>query len=411
MARRVYLRFRGLDFKPKKASELPEDVLRRIDICWSIAVGLGVVDNVRAADFQARHLVFALEAGEPERVARAVAFEIGFVAIPGSAADAVSFKLVERARALAEQVDTPYSHAFYELMAGVRDYMAGRWVKALALMDQAERVLRERCAGVNWEITSAQRFSLGCLYYTGDVPELTRRVHALLRRAEERGNLYAGADLRTRFTFIWLAADDPARAEREVEEALANWSHGGFHLQHFNSLMALGQKDLYTDDPARAKARLEAQMRALKGSLLLRIQGLRVELANLQGRVALALAAQAPSPEASFRAAEKAASALEKERATWATPLGTLMRASIAAGRGDSQRAIALLDRADVELNEAGMQLYAAAARWRKGALVGDLRGEAIIDEARAWMKAREVRQPERMLGVLAPGPWTAAGR
>jgi hypothetical protein len=411
VARRLYLRVRGLDFTPRKVSEIPEEVLRRIDICWSIAVGLGVVDNVRAADFQARHLVFALKAGEPERVARAVAFEIGFVAIPGSAADEISSKLVERARELAEQVDTPYSHSFYELMAGVRDYMAGRWVKAFALMDQAERVLRERCAGVNWEITSAQRFSLGCLYYLGDVPELTRRVHALLRRAEERGNLYAGADLRTRFTFIWLAADDPARAEREIEEALSKWSHGGFHLQHFNSLMALGQKDLYTGEVERAEARMKAQMPALKGSLLLRIQGLRVELANLQGRLALALATKAASPEASFRAAERAAAALEKERADWATPLGSLLRASVAAGRGDAAKAIATLDRCIIEMGVAGMELYAAAARWRKGELTGGIRGEAMIDEARAWMKAKEVRRPERMLGVLAPGPWTAVGR
>jgi tetratricopeptide (TPR) repeat protein len=409
VARRLYLRLRGLDFVERKETEVPEEELRRIDICWSIAVGLGVVDNVRAADYQARHLSFALAAGEPRRVARALAFEIGFVALPGSSADAQADALLERSRVLSEKVDTPYSHAFHQLMSGVRNYLVGHWKKALPMLDKAEAVLRQRCSGVNWEVTSAHRFALGCLYYIGEIPTLTRRTQALLRQAEERGNLYARTDLRTRFTIVWLAADEPARAEREIEESLANWSHGGFHLQHFNSLMALGQKDLYTGDYERAKARLDSQMPQVKGSMLLRIQGLRIEVENLRGRIALALASRGAGAEAQLRVAERAAKALEKEGAVWSTPLGSLLRASVAAGRGDTSGALETLDRAIAELDIAGMDLYAAAARWRKGELTGGVRGQAMIEEAMEWMATKEVRRPERMLGVLAPGPWEAA--
>ena len=66
---------RGLDFTERDAATIPEAELYRIDICWSVAAGLGVVDLIRGAEFQSRHVLFALRAGEDYRVARAMAFE------------------------------------------------------------------------------------------------------------------------------------------------------------------------------------------------------------------------------------------------------------------------------------------------------------------------------------------------
>jgi len=70
--RRLWIRMRGLEFTERKASEIPEAELARIDICWTVAAGLGVVDLIRGADFQSRHLLLALRAGEIYRVARAM---------------------------------------------------------------------------------------------------------------------------------------------------------------------------------------------------------------------------------------------------------------------------------------------------------------------------------------------------
>ena len=40
-------------------------------------MALGIVDNIRGADFQGRHLLLALNAGEPYRIARALCMEVG----------------------------------------------------------------------------------------------------------------------------------------------------------------------------------------------------------------------------------------------------------------------------------------------------------------------------------------------
>src|SRR6185295_4144790 len=69
--RRLQIRLRGLRFHEQDESQVSEADLVRIDICWAVAAGLGMVDLIRAADFQSRHLLLALRAGEPYRVARA----------------------------------------------------------------------------------------------------------------------------------------------------------------------------------------------------------------------------------------------------------------------------------------------------------------------------------------------------
>src|SRR5207247_10953485 len=74
LLKRLQLRLRGLNFTERDASQISHADLFRIDLCWAIAAGLGAVDLVRSADFQSRHLLLALRAGEPYRVSRALSF-------------------------------------------------------------------------------------------------------------------------------------------------------------------------------------------------------------------------------------------------------------------------------------------------------------------------------------------------
>src|SRR5262249_38239740 len=81
--RRARVRLRGLNFKPRKESSIEPEVLQRIDVSWSVAPVMGMVDIIRGSDFQARNLLMALEAGEPFRVARALAAEAAAAATEG----------------------------------------------------------------------------------------------------------------------------------------------------------------------------------------------------------------------------------------------------------------------------------------------------------------------------------------
>ncbi|HVQ38825.1 MAG TPA: protein kinase, partial [Pyrinomonadaceae bacterium] len=248
LLKRIQIRLRGLSFTERDVSEIAEVDLVRIDTCWAVAAGLGAVDLIRGADFQSRHLLLALKAGEPFRVARAMAFEAAQTASRGAPARKRAVQIAQRAEELAQKVGHPHAIGLSIWASGVAAYLVGHWKNAASLCERAAEVLRDQCTGVPWELTIANRFMLSAMLNMGEIGEVSRRAPVLLAAALEQGNLFGAMDIRTRLNLIWLAADDPTRARAEVIEALRDWPHEGFHLQHYTSMHALVQIELYTED-------------------------------------------------------------------------------------------------------------------------------------------------------------------
>jgi serine/threonine protein kinase/tetratricopeptide (TPR) repeat protein len=401
--KRLQIRLRGLNFTERDASEIPEADLVRIDTCWAVAAGLGAVDLIRGADFQSRHLLLALRAGEPYRVARAMAFEAAWTAARGGGARERAAQIARRAEELSQKVGDPHAIGLSLWASGVVPYLEGNWRKAAELCERATDVLRDRCTGVTWELTIANRYKLNALLYMGEISEVSRRVPALLSSALEQGNLFGATDLRTRLNLIWLAADNPDKARAEVIEALKAWSHEGFHLQHYVSLHALAQIELYTGDVEVAWKHVEGQWRALEDSMLLRIPAVRVEAMQLRARAAVA-SNRVARDERKLRLAEKLAHKMEKVDMSWSKPFATLIRAAVAHQRAEPEQAATLLSQGVVGFERADMRLYAAAARRRMGEKLGDERGRELMAEADVWMAEQRIKNPEAMTRMLAPG-------
>ena len=408
IAGRIRIRLRGLNFVERDVSQIPEDELFRIDMCWAIAAGLGAIDLVRGADFHCRHLLLALRAGEPSRVARALAFEIAQSVAPGRRGRRRGLELVARAKELAQQVGQPHAIALSIWADAIAAYLAGQWKRGAQLCEQAAEILRDQCTGVAWELGTAQRFSLSARLHLGQVGEVAQRVPPLLTMALDQGNVFFATDLRTRMNVIWLAADDPSRARSEVTEALKAWPHEGFHVQHYSAMLALTQIDLYSGNPEVAWDYLQAQWKQLKQSMLLHNQVLRIEAEHLQGRAALA---SALSPRLSERDKEsrrriaiKMARRISKEGVSWASGFASILQASVASQYGDRSSVITLLSRAVEEFERADMELYAAAARYRLGEALGAERGLDLVRDAESWMERQQIKDRSAMALMLAPG-------
>ena len=132
-------------------------------------------DLLRGADFQTRNLMIALRAGEPYRIARALALEAINVSAAGGIAERRVRKILDAADALAQQVGDPHAHGMVSLATGIAAYAVGRWRIALESFDRADLVFRNRCTGVAWELDTAEVFSHLCLYFLGEAAELSRR--------------------------------------------------------------------------------------------------------------------------------------------------------------------------------------------------------------------------------------------
>ncbi len=401
LLRRAQLRLRGLDFRERPAAAVPDETLLRIDTCWSVTTGLALVDAVRASHFQTRHLLLALDAGEPFRVARALAIETLLRATNPSASDP---PIAERARALADRVANPHVVALASLTAGVGALLAGEWRKATGLCERAIELLSIRTAGATWELTIAQNFFLGSLLFRGELKDVAERMPPLLADAKARGNLYFETELRTRMNLVWLAADRPDEGEREANEAMARWAQTGFQRQHYNHTLARMQTALYRGDGTEAWRLIDTNWAAMKRTFLFRIKFLRIETSYLRARAAL-LQAEAGLDVARFLAvAGRDADRIEREGTPWANPIAWMLRAAIAAFRGKQDLARQELVRAIGGFERADMQLYAAAGRSRLATLVGGDEGRALSETSMAWMTSQAVANPDRLTAMLAPG-------
>ncbi len=401
---RARLRIRGLEFRNRPVAEIPPAELQRIDVVWSAANGLAMVDVIRATDLQSRQLLLALEAGEATRVGRALAAEVAFIGAPGPSAGARVADVLGRARAVAHGLADRRLQAQVVLYEGVAAFLRGDWVECRERMRDGEARLREEQSGLAWELVSAQLFGVWSLAFLGEIDELGRRVSSLLREALERGDLYAATAMRTGLANLaWLVRDEPAIARARVEEARLQWSQQRYQFQHYWHLLAEGNCDLYEGHGTPAQLRTLGDWPELAASGYLRVQNMRVEAWHLRARAAVAAALESPARgrEALLGEAEAAVRKLGRERVPWAEVVARSVAGAIAAARGAQDRAMAELSLAESAAVGAHMRLYEWSARRARALLAGDAAQVAAQDQL---LRSAGAHAPARLAQMLLPG-------
>jgi len=404
---RARLRLRGLGHTLR--SDVPRELLARIDCAHAAALGLGIVDVVRGADFQTRTALLALRAGEPMRLARALAMEAGHTAAAGGGAFARATTLLRMADEIQPAARSEEVRGVVTAGRGIVAFLAGKWRTAFDQCEEALAIFRDHVAGAQWEMASSNLFALWALAYLGDLPQLQARVPAAVEDALRRGDVYGATNLRTgSLNFVWLSKDEPEQARHEALEAMRIWSRRGFYHQHWDDFLAQTEIDLYEGDVKGAWRRCQETWKPLKKSLLLMVQVSRIEAYHLRARSAMALAATLPAgtPErkALLAAAARDTRSVEKEHMGWGDPLAALLRAGLANLAGDTAGAAAHAARAATLCEAAEMALYGAIARRAHGALLGGDEGARLVTEAERWMAQKELRNPARFTATLAPG-------
>ncbi len=405
LLRRAFLRIRGTGFRERDPSQISAEALTRIDVCWSAAKGLSLLDPIDANDFQSRHALAALRAGEPYRVARALAIEGGHSAMGGWRSRVRTALLLDQARTLGERLDHPHAMGFTLQVEAVAANLEGRWRASREHADRSAVLLQERCRGVAWELDNVHYYSLLALFYLGELRLLAETLPVVVKEARDRGDLYQVTSIRTRLEYAArLIRDEPERAREELREAIAIWPSANFLLQHFYETMGQVECLLYAGDAAGAVSLASERWPRLERSYLLRVQSVLINSLYFRARAVIALAAAGGADPDALDRAEKDARRIERQRAPWGGSLARLLRAGLASVRGRTEEAIGHLVHGEAELRQLDMALHAEVARRRRGELTGGEAGRDLIAAADRWMSNQGVCNPERMTAMLAPG-------
>lgn len=404
--RRGLLRARGLGFRERQEGEVAASELTRIDLCWSVAGGLAMVDTIRGADFQTRHLLLALRAGEPIRVARALAAEGGFHSVGGVRSRRRAAQLFAEVRALLARHPSEQVQFLLTGSECISAFQAGQWRRSLELARHAELEIRHQQTTATWEHDTIDFFVLYSLFYLGELGELATHAPALLRHAVARGDLYAATNLRVGFiNAAWLVSGDVETAREHLAEAARQWTVRWVHLQHYHQLLGDAQVALYTGDAEPAHRALEERWPALRAAQLLRISLIDDEIRHLRARLSIATALSGSRRRDALLAdAARDAARVTRAQEAAIAPLGELALAAVDHARRDEARAAARLRRCVTAFDRADMAAYAAAARAALGRVLGGDEGAALVGQAEEALRGQAVAEPTRWFAMLAPG-------
>ena len=132
-----------------------EKLVRRLSLPEAVGLSVSIICPTVTAAF---NITLVVQAAGP---AAPLTFVIGTLAM---ALVALSFVAFSRRVAHAGSAYAYISHTF-----GSR--LLGRFRVALEKANEAEKVFRERCTGVAWEIDTIQSCSLCAMYYLGQLAE------------------------------------------------------------------------------------------------------------------------------------------------------------------------------------------------------------------------------------------------
>ncbi len=401
---RARLRLSGLEFVERPAHEVPDADRARIDVAYSAAVGLSLLDTLRSADYIARALALALKAGEPVRLCRALALEASMTASAGHGARARALELVAVAEKISYRVGDPHIVAFARLGRAYVSMLMGDWREAQTRCAELEIILRERCHGVFWEIANTQIWTCNSLILSGEIAAAVQRARSVLREAYERGDRYTTMHIVYPVTVGHITDDRADDGRRFVAELMREWTLDRYSAGHWGALVSGLSLDRYEGKGGAAWALAEQQYPALEKTFLLRIQIVRTFARFEHGLTAVAAASETRDRSALLAAADRDARAIRKEGTPYAVAMGAHVAGLAAFARGDERAAADLLRAASDGLDAAGMKYLAACARHRLGELLSGDEGAALEDAAAAYLRGQGIARPERCVAMSAPG-------
>jgi hypothetical protein len=408
LRRRTAIRLRGstlpqLSPMPQLSPTPAEPMERvRLDVTWDGAVGLALIDPLRAFYLHSLHLDRAFHAGENSRLARALMGETPYLA-----AAAQPSKRLDSVLGLADEAAVRVGFpALEQLGRGTAAFLFGRWAECHTRMGRAEELLaQDRPRLVREGFGPAQlqqltrRLDLVAMIYLGELREVARRTRELLQDAIDRNDLSSATHLRTGVqTLVHLAFDAVDVAQRHADAGIAPWHDAQVGLAHFMDVQARSLIDMYCGKPAEAHRRIKAAWFGLARAGVFRARYFQTTLLDLRARAAVATARGATKRERRklLGDARTCAARLRSTPTAWANAAADAVLGSIALCEDDLDGARVHLAQASERFIATDMVIHAAVAT----SVAGD---DAAVANARNVFAGAGIVDVPRFTRLLLP--------
>jgi hypothetical protein len=392
---RAKLRMRGLGWTDRRETEIAPETLVRLDVLQAASHSLALVDTIRAADFNARWLLYALRVGEPSRVAVALATESVYQSSQGPRGFGRARHLIEFVRKVSSQSQDAKLRGLLMVSKGSLDYWACKLQSAEEQIREGERIFREEATNATSEVKTARMFLTFTVRHRGAWARLREMREQYVEDAERRGDRYVVTSMNRYCSSLWLAADDPDGARRMLADAKWMLPNLSFHTQHWYELDSRAEIAMYDHTVERDLPELEPLFEGLDRSVLLRLSTVRGMALWMRGRLALCMGDKRGARHATSRLAK-----IDDPRTrTWSAMLDGGI-----AGRTHDAIAVDKLREATLLAEQHDLRLHGAAARYQLGKLLGGSEGEVHVAAAEQIMISEGVAKPARFAHWFVPG-------
>ncbi|CAN5871899.1 hypothetical protein BH11MYX3_BH11MYX3_46990 [soil metagenome] len=388
----LQIKLRGTKFTPRAKPDVRTSLDEiRLDMMRTASLGLGMVDVLPGAAFQARAVLIAMRVGDPRRFAYALCYYAMYLAASGRTRHA--FTLIAQARQIATELDHPLLLGWTHAGRGLAEFFAGHYPVALKILQEAVTHISDRSVGTSAELNHIRNFVLFTLRRLGDYNQLRDGQTEYVRDALRRGDRYAATSYVWSSNVVWIAADDVERARADLESVVWSTPEQGLHLQHWFKVRAQAEIAMYEDDRAQINA-LVPNLRDFLGPAFAHVEAVATETRYQLARVAIR------NGEAAL--ARREIAPLDKYKVPYIRAFVRLIHAAADAvdGRFDAARQALAGSIADSE--SCHMLGLATLARRRAAELGGDARAVAHED---AELASRGIVDPARFSRMFATWP------
>jgi hypothetical protein len=400
----IRFRFRGIRYEERPISAIPTKLLDRVDTAFDVGESLGMVDMLPAIAVSMRGLFYALETGDPARIARAFSICASQLAADGDAAQARrAYAMLRVCRQIADRYGEPLLWGYYHMGLGFAAINQGRYGAPFEHF-QAAASFFQKSPGKSWNVATCRSLYLDGARTLGLLNILSEQSRRFLREAEDRGDLFMATNIGcSALPSALLYQGQPKEASATTRYWLSQWKPKGLHYQHSIAGFNFVSSELYQANWSAAYAEAQKAWVILRKSLLNRMNSFRHVYLECLATTALALYRE--SKDKSLLAeASHLRDRLLRERYKASHASAAALTAGIAAIHGDEDTAVRELKRALTLHESLQMNLRSHGVRLRLARLLGGDEGSRQRQIAEEWARREGVKDLNCFIRVFTAG-------